>query len=187
MNQVGSDHRDLGRNCNDAPGRRTLPDNIYELPGLRAFRTFDTRTAAFSEPSLIPSYIKLNTLGHYHSHIHICNVIGRSSLLPQMVSLRSILQLSFFAAAPPSSNSKPEVRWGACNATEVSSRVPIVCGNLKVPLDYTEPSSNATLTLQLARVPASLQPSKGSILFNFGGPGATGRGTLGLLGPDLLA
>lgn len=62
-----------------------------------------------------------------------------------------------------------------------------MCGNLEVPLDYTEPSSNATLTLQLARVPASSQPSKGSILFNFGGPGATGRGTLGLLGPALLA
>lgn len=120
-------------------------------------------------------------------HTFISATYLRIFLLPQMISLRSILQLFFLAAATPSSNSKLEIQWGACNATEVGSSVPIVCGNLEVPLDYTEPSSNATLTLQLARVPASSQPSKGSILFNFGGPGATGRGTLGLLGPALLA
>jgi hypothetical protein len=106
---------------------------------------------------------------------------------PQMFSIRSIFQLPFFAAASVSSHGNPKIQWGPCNATEVNSTASIVCGNLNVLLDYTEPSSNATLTLQLVRVSAALQPSKGSILFNFGGPGATGRGSLGLLGPALSA
>jgi hypothetical protein len=61
------------------------------------------------------------------------------------------------------------------------------CGALQVPLDYTEPSSNATLHLELAKVPALIQPSRGSILFNFGGPGIPGRRSLGALAGLLQA
>jgi hypothetical protein len=61
------------------------------------------------------------------------------SLLPQMVSLRSIFQLSFFAAASPNSSGLPKLQWRPCNATEVSSTVPIVCGNLGVPLITLNP------------------------------------------------
>ncbi|KAH8757511.1 hypothetical protein BGZ57DRAFT_859264 [Hyaloscypha finlandica] len=104
-----------------------------------------------------------------------------------MFSMRSILQHPFFAAASVSSHGNSKIQWGPCNATEVNSTAPIACGNLNILLDYTEPSSNATLTLQLVRVPAALQPSKGSILFNFGSRGVTGRGSLGLLGPALSA
>jgi hypothetical protein len=91
-----------------------------------------------------------------------------------------------FAPALSSLPIAPKMQWGACNKTEVNSTLPIECGNLSVPLDYTEPNSNATLNLELARVPAAVQPSKGSILFNFGGPGATGRDNLALLAPLLL-
>ncbi|KAF4631629.1 hypothetical protein G7Y89_g6499 [Cudoniella acicularis] len=97
-----------------------------------------------------------------------------------MVSFRTIFQFSL-ATAKSTSYGNPNIQWGNCNETEVSSTLPIQCGNLDVPLDYTEPTSNAKLTLQLAKVPALSQPSKGSILLNFGGPGETGRDSLGLL------
>jgi hypothetical protein len=97
-----------------------------------------------------------------------------------MISLRSIVQLLLFGTNL-TTYSTPKIQWGPCNETGLNSTVPIQCGNLLVPLDYTEPTSNATLKLDLLRVPARLHPSKGSILFNFGGPGATARGSLALL------
>lgn len=51
----------------------------------------------------------------------------------------------------------------------------VTCGTLNVPLDYTNPASNQTLQLQLVKVNAAKQPKKGSILFNPGGPGESGR------------
>ena len=63
------------------------------------------------------------------------------------------------------------IRWGPCQDLDVKSSLPYDCGNLTVPLDYTEPSSKSTLTLQLVRIPATKAPVKGSILLNFGGPG----------------
>jgi hypothetical protein len=51
-----------------------------------------------------------------------------------------------------------------------------------VPRDYTDPESKP-LALELLRVPALVQPSNGSILFNFGGPGEAARGTLSGYGP----
>ena len=44
-----------------------------------------------------------------------------------------------------------------------------------VPLDYSDLASNATLTLDLVKINATKQPLKGSILFNPGGPGESGR------------
>lgn len=45
------------------------------------------------------------------------------------------------------------------------------CGELSVPLDYTNESSSERLTLHLRRLLARKQPSMGSILLNYGGPG----------------
>ncbi|KAJ3529527.1 hypothetical protein NM208_g9719 [Fusarium decemcellulare] len=56
--------------------------------------------------------------------------------------------------------------------------ITIQCANFTVPLDYTSPQSNASVELQLLRVPAMRGSNNGSILFNFGGPGATGRDNL---------
>lgn len=117
----------------------------------------------------------------------ISSYLKRTSLsLTQMISLRTILQLPFFAAANINPFGPPKIQWGACTETAINSALPIECGNLGVPLDYTEPTSNASLTLELLRVSAAIQPSKGSILFNFGGPGSTGRGALALLAPALI-
>jgi len=70
------------------------------------------------------------------------------------------------------------VQWGPC-PTELSaiSTAPIDCGNFLVPLDYTRPS-NETVNLELVRIPALRKPSKGSIFFNFGGPGDDGKNGL---------
>jgi hypothetical protein len=51
----------------------------------------------------------------------------------------------------------------------------VQCGTLEVPLDYTNESSSETITLELVKWPAATQPApRGSILLNFGGPGADG-------------
>lgn len=69
-----------------------------------------------------------------------------------------------------------DITWGPCPEFP-GATLPIQCGNLTVPLDYTRPNANETLTLNLIRLPA-LKESKGSILLNFGGPGVAGRGSL---------
>ena len=69
-----------------------------------------------------------------------------------------------------------DIAWGHCPEFP-GATLPIECGNLTVPLDYTRPTANETLTLNLIRLPA-LKESKGSILLNFGGPGVAGRVSL---------
>ncbi|KAB8279170.1 Alpha/Beta hydrolase protein [Aspergillus minisclerotigenes] len=66
-----------------------------------------------------------------------------------------------------------KIAWGNCEDEGVTA--PAQCGNLTVPLDYTEPDSGKTLQLQLLKVPAIREPKKGTILFNFGGPGLEAR------------
>lgn len=63
------------------------------------------------------------------------------------------------------------IQWGPCDFPSLNTR-PIECGSVSVPLDYTDPTSNETLTLALIKSPAvAPAPTKKSILFNFGGPG----------------
>ncbi|KAG4222370.1 hypothetical protein PC116_g29156, partial [Phytophthora cactorum] len=106
-----------------------------------------------------------------------------------MVSFRVALQLSFAALTLAQKQGASKLQWGPCNETEVPSDVPVDCSVLMVPLDYTEPDSDEKLQLDLVRVPAPIKPSKGSILFNFGGPGSNGRDTIGTktLAEELLA
>ncbi|KAK8135816.1 proteinase [Apiospora sp. TS-2023a] len=73
------------------------------------------------------------------------------------------------------------IRWGPC--PEGAAAAPIVCGELPVPLDYTSNQTGEMLTLQLTKVPATTQPSRGSILLNFGGPGNDGRTLLAQYAP----
>ncbi|KAI8964159.1 alpha/beta-hydrolase [Daldinia sp. FL1419] len=96
-----------------------------------------------------------------------------------MFSFRSALQLSFItlSIAQPLGTSK--LQWGPCNKTEVPADVPVECSVLMVPLDYTESNSSEKLQLDLVKVPAPIQPSKGSILLDFGGPGGTARDVVG--------
>lgn len=69
------------------------------------------------------------------------------------------------------------ISWGPCSPElkfNVSNPA-AVCANLTVPLDYKNASSGAVVTLELLKWPAVHQPSRGSILFNPGGPGSSGR------------
>jgi pimeloyl-ACP methyl ester carboxylesterase len=105
--------------------------------------------------------------------------------------LHQVLQLGLAAAAlasPLASRGQDKgsgITWGSCPfADKVPG--PIECGTLKVPLDYTNPESGDMVELKLSKVPASNGPSKGSILFNFGGPGYEAIMTLGVIKPQLL-
>lgn len=81
-------------------------------------------------------------------------------------------------------NGTQEIQWGSC---EIAGTIPLVCGNISVPLDYSDPNSTETLRIELVKAPASKQPSKGNILINFGGPGASGQQYMAMMGPLVQA
>lgn len=78
--------------------------------------------------------------------------------------------ISLVQAAGAAAPGKGKINWtGLCDQSMI-----MICGTLEVPLDYTDPSSNETLTLELAKFPAIKKPQKESVLVNFGGPGIPG-------------
>ncbi|KAK6063972.1 TAP domain-containing protein [Seiridium cupressi] len=99
--------------------------------------------------------------------------------------MRSAIQLALASAALAKpltpryaqNSTSGAINWGPC---AFNSTVTVLCGALEVPLDYTDSSSNETVSLDLVKVPAAATPSKGSILFNFGGPGEEAVQTLGV-------
>lgn len=99
--------------------------------------------------------------------------------------LTSLITFCFFATPLRATYTGPKIRWGPCNATQFPGTTPVECGTLYVPLDYTNKTYGETLKLSLLKVPAAIQPSKGSILHNFGGPGEPGRASLFGYGPLL--
>lgn len=108
--------------------------------------------------------------------------------LPAMmtpVSARSLALYSLTFAplvfAAPFQSRSSGLQWGPCDAELEATKVKggyngtIHCAKLTVPLDYTNKSSNATINLDLVRVPVPTGKSKGTLQFNFGGPGIAGR------------
>lgn len=91
-----------------------------------------------------------------------------------MLTLLTQLALASTALALPlrNANTSGGIEWGPCDFENAGSN-PIDCGTLAVPLDYTNPGSDETLTLALirSRAPANTTTGRKSILFNFGGPG----------------
>lgn len=74
--------------------------------------------------------------------------------------------------------SRRDVQWGPCTDINLNSSLLYDCGTLPVPLDYSD-ASRGNISLQLTRIPtAGDQPARGSILFNFGGPGEEARKTM---------
>lgn len=100
-----------------------------------------------------------------------------------------LLSLASLAALAQAELGK--IHWrGPCdltNATDMSESGPLICGTLEVPLDYTDLSSNKTITLDLAKWPATKKPVAEPILFNFGGPGENSFEGLGLYGEEFQA
>ncbi|KXJ86105.1 TAP-like protein-domain-containing protein [Microdochium bolleyi] len=74
-------------------------------------------------------------------------------------------------------NSTSTLQWTNCAGLNATT-VPVDCSSIEVPLDYTDKVSGRKLKLELVRAPAPKQPSKGSVLVNFGGPGGEGQKTL---------
>ncbi len=70
-----------------------------------------------------------------------------------------------------------KISWGECTDPVINATLPSDCANFTVPLDYSS-EGGETIQLQLARVKAMVQPAKGTILLNFGGPGEAARATL---------
>jgi hypothetical protein len=88
--------------------------------------------------------------------------------------------------ASPHPRANPKIDWGTCDEAVVNTTLPADCANFTVPLDYTA-SGGDTIQLQLARIKAVVQPAKGTILLNFGGPGQESRGSLAAQAATLLA
>ncbi|CAE6480547.1 unnamed protein product [Rhizoctonia solani] len=61
------------------------------------------------------------------------------------------------------------------------------CAFLEVPMDYTNPNNNSTVSIFLRNYPATVPADQrlGSILFNPGGPGGSGSGTIANIGDYL--
>ncbi|KAK0750047.1 TAP-like protein-domain-containing protein [Schizothecium vesticola] len=101
------------------------------------------------------------------------------------MTLLGLLALASLASASPindalkhQSRAESSIKWGPCPFNS-STLLPHECGTLTVPLDHSDPESTATLTLSLLRSRAVAKGgSKGSILFNFGGPGYPALKTL---------
>lgn len=67
------------------------------------------------------------------------------------------------------------IKWSHCNDPKLNAGpLPVTCGPVTVPLDYTDPKSNETLDIELVRIKHSKEPFKGSIFVNYGGPGGSG-------------
>ncbi|KAH8903629.1 TAP domain-containing protein [Coniochaeta sp. PMI_546] len=79
------------------------------------------------------------------------------------------------------------IQWQSCTEPDLlNSTAPLLCGNLSVPLDYTNANSSATVVLQLVKASATSPSPNGSIIFNFGGPGEPDRLNLAQLASYLL-
>ncbi|WP_371673370.1 alpha/beta hydrolase [Streptomyces sp. NBC_00289] len=75
-----------------------------------------------------------------------------------------------------------KVTWSKCAGAEMPKD--LQCGKVTVPLDYAKPRAG-TLDLALARYRATGKP-RGSVLLNFGGPGAAGVNALAAGGKEFM-
>lgn len=95
--------------------------------------------------------------------------------------LSSLTAISALPSSNANTSSKKSIHWKDCdrailkqlNTTYSPITVPVQCGSLKVPLDYTGGCAKK-LDLALLRVKATEKPFRGSVLINPGGPGSSG-------------
>ena len=77
-----------------------------------------------------------------------------------------------------------KIDWGDCEGAGMGVPEDLQCGKVTVPLDYAKPGGE-TLDLAMARFRATGE-SRGSVLLNFGGPGASGVSELTAGGDDFM-
>lgn len=82
--------------------------------------------------------------------------------------------------APIDRRQSGTITWRDCLVDGVKSTdaLPFDCATHPVPLDYTNTTSTSTLKLNLVRIRATESPFLGTIFFNPGGPGYSGRQNL---------
>ncbi|MEV8536226.1 alpha/beta hydrolase [Streptomyces sp. NPDC051211] len=106
----------------------------------------------------------------------------RKSAAAAMAGIAAVVALSApapgaGAAAPqPEPTPAPQIRWSD-DCPERPVPAGLRCGTLTVPIDHAAPAKG-TLELALAKIPATGHHRRGSLLLNFGGPGAPGIATL---------
>ncbi|TPX08569.1 uncharacterized protein E0L32_009908 [Thyridium curvatum] len=109
---------------------------------------------------------------------HLSEFAILSSFITSTVTARTL------GARDDASNAnKTAINWGPCDG--INSSAPIQCASIPLPIDYSNSSCGKTFEQPLLRVPASNGKSKGSILLNFGGPGAEAMESLAKIAPTL--
>lgn len=102
-------------------------------------------------------------------------------LAPQLAGITAVLATPLNLRRNEHS-SYGTIEWGPC---AFNGTLPILCGKLAVPVDYSDSSSSKTVDLNLVKVPAIISPSRGTIQLNFGGPGLEAIHTLANLAGEL--
>lgn len=103
---------------------------------------------------------------------------ARHRAAPAALAVALLLALALALAAPARAAEGP-IAWGACG-------LGAECGTLEVPLVHAQPDG-ARIAMAVSRRPAS-DPARriGSLVVNFGGPGAPGAQILRDLPPEVL-
>ncbi|MFD9302108.1 alpha/beta hydrolase [Streptomyces sp. NPDC060048] len=100
----------------------------------------------------------------------------RSRTPVRTVGVVCVLALAGLGAAPSPNPTPaaPQIRWGACPLPAEDVPAGMQCGTIEVPLDHANPAEGK-VAVDLARIRA-VGPGKrlGSLLLNYGGPGASG-------------
>ncbi|KAI9150504.1 putative hydrolase [Paramyrothecium foliicola] len=101
-------------------------------------------------------------------------MFSRTSQTFSLTAVTSLLGLGVALAGCNATNST--IVWTPCEAElMIGATTELLCANITVPLDYTDPGSGTLHTLELVKSPARQKPSRGSLLLNYGGPGVDGR------------
>jgi pimeloyl-ACP methyl ester carboxylesterase len=102
--------------------------------------------------------------------------MNRSWLFLALTLSTGVLALSSASAAgakplAPSKAKAGTIKWRGCEDG-------FQCGTLRVPRDWDRPRKSGKIRLALIRLPATRKPVNGSLLINYGGPGASGLASL---------
>lgn len=95
----------------------------------------------------------------------------------------SVLQIHAWPSGRLVSRQSPAIQWGLPCVVELD--IPVDCGTLVVPLDYTNASDTRTVNLELIRYKSTRTPFRGSILTHWGGPGPSGREDFEFFAPQI--